>query len=146
MSQMIHYQDDIFFLSVLVKAIDSGLSTEADPGSFRDHVVATLDFIGTSLQAFCGLLTQNVLLIERSEYVKLLARTARTYGHILEQLETGGYPTAAAYSSHRPKIAALAQTQRIVLAELEALLAATLVGESESDLVSQDELSELLRE
>jgi len=146
MPQMIHYQDDIFFLSVLVKAIDSGLSTEADPENFRDHVIASLEFIGASLQTFGGLLTQNVLLIERAEYVKLLERTARTYGHILERLGLSTYPGAAAYASFRPRLESLEQTQRVILAGLDELLSSTLVGEAESDLVSQDELSELLRE
>ncbi|HTX72244.1 MAG TPA: hypothetical protein VMC79_05405 [Rectinemataceae bacterium] len=146
MPQMIHYQDDIFFLSVLVKALDSGLSTEADADHFREQVVGSLEFIGLSLDSFNTLLAQNVLLIERAEYVKLLERTTRGYGLILEKLLRGSYPSANAYLQHRGRLLGLETDARRILGELDALLSSAMGGEAESDLVSQDELSELLRE
>jgi hypothetical protein len=146
MPQKIHYQDNIFFLSVLIKALDSGLSTDADPEHFRDNVIGNLEFIGSSLGLFLGFLDQNVLLIDRAEYVKLLERTSRAYTVILEKLLAGSYLVASAYSSLRPRLVELQRAQQITHSKIDDLLSSTLGAEAGSDLVSEDELSELLRE
>jgi len=146
MSQMIHYQDDIFGLSVLTKSLDLILSTDADPEYFSARIGADLDFLDKSLGAFCQLLDQNSLLIERAEYLKLLERTIKTYIGILGRLEGSGYPRAQDFADDGAKLAAVAARQKELLGKVSALLATSLSGEAETDLVSQDELSELLRE
>ncbi|HUW41193.1 MAG TPA: hypothetical protein VMV90_09265 [Rectinemataceae bacterium] len=146
MPQIIHYQDDLFFLSVLIKALDSGLSTEADAEHFRGTVLGNIEFIGSSLGRFLELLEQNIVLIDRAEYAKLLERTARAYAIVLEKLLGGSYPAAEAYSGSRQQLLELDSTRKNAQSRLEALLAATMGDEGGSDLVSEDELSELLRE
>ncbi|HRY56478.1 MAG TPA: hypothetical protein P5142_17800 [Spirochaetia bacterium] len=146
MPQMIHFQDDIFFLSVLIKALDAGLSTEADPEHFRERVAGDLFFLDGSLKAFRGLLAQNALLIDRSEYLKLLERSSRSFVQLLERLVGGEYPRSEAYASYRPQLEAILRDQVSILAELDGILDASLSGATETDLVSQDELSELLKE
>jgi len=146
MSQMIHYQDDLFSLSVLVKSLDLILSTETDPDFFAERVAADLDFLDKSLQSFGLLLEQNSLLIERAEYLKLLERTVKTFIGILGRLEGSGYPRAQAFAGDGVRIAAILANQRGLLGRLSTLLSSSLSGDAETDLVSQDELSELLRE
>lgn len=145
MPQMIHYQDDLFFLSVLVKALDAGLSSEADPEYFRERVAGDLFFLDGSLKSFRSLLAQNALLIDRPEYLKLLQRTSRSLIQILERLIGGNYPRAGAYASYRPQFEALVKEQSALLAELDGIIESSLSGQTETDLVSQDELSELLK-
>ena len=145
MPQMIHYQDDLFLLSVLVKALDSGLSTEADPEYFRERVAGDLFFLDSSLKTFRGLLIQNTLLIERPEYLKLLEQTSRALQQILERLLNGSYPQAGEYVSYRPQFEAILRGQAAIVEELSGLLRSSLAEEAEIDLVSQDELSELLK-
>jgi hypothetical protein len=143
---MIHYQDDLFSLSVLVKSLDLILSTETDPDFFEERVDADLAFLDKSLQAFGLLLEQNNLLIERADYLKLLERTVKTFMGVLGRLEGSGYPRAQAFAGEGSKVATAAANQRALLGRLSALLSASLSGEAETDLVSQDEMSELLRE
>ncbi len=145
MPQMIHYQDDLFFLSVLVKALDAGLSTEADPEHFRERVAGDLFFLDGSLRTFHGLLVQNTLLIDRPEYLKLLQRISRSLIQVLERVMGGAYPRAEAYDSYRPQLEAIAKGQTALLGQLDEILESSLKGEGETDLVSQDELSELLK-
>jgi hypothetical protein len=146
MSQMIHYQDDLFSLSVLVKSLDLILSTETDPDFFAARVGSDLDFLDKSLESFGLLLEQNGLLIERAEYLKLLERTVKTFIGILGRLEGSGYPRAQAFAGDGERIAAISSSQHALLGRLSALLNSSLSGDAETDLVSQDELSELLRE
>ncbi|MDA8427200.1 MAG: hypothetical protein M0Z80_13820 [Treponema sp.] len=146
MPQIIHYQDDLFFLSVLIKALDSGLTTESDAEHFRTIVLENLEFIGSSLGRFLGLLELNIVLIDRAEYAKLLERTSRAYATVLERLLGGSYPAVDAYNGSRQRLLELDSTYKTAQPRLEALLAATMGDEGGSDLVSEDELSELLRE
>ena len=146
MPQMIHYQDDLFSLSVLVKSLDLILSTEADPEFFSARLGSDLDFLDRSLRAFGSLLEQNTLLIERAEYLKLLERTVKSFIGILDRLSGAGYPRALDYAGGAERLDSAAAEQRALLGRLDEILRSSLAGEAETDLVSQDELSELLKD
>jgi hypothetical protein len=146
MSKMIHYQDDLFSLSVLVKSLDLILSTETDPDYFAERVESDLGFLDRSLQSFAAILEQNTLLIERPEYLKLLQRSVKSFIGVLDRLEGSGYPRARDFVRDEASLARIAAGQRSLLGDLDALLRASLADDAETDLVSQDELSELLKE
>jgi hypothetical protein len=146
MPQMIHYQDDLFSLSVMVKSLDLILSTDTDPDFFAGRVAGDLDFLDSSLKSFATLLEQNTLLIERADYLKLLERTTKSFIGVLDRLEGSGYPRAQAFAPEGSRISALSGAQRALLSRLSELLRDSLVEDAETDLVSQDELSELLKE
>ena len=145
MPQKTHYQDDLFLLSVLTKALDSGLAVEADPEYFRDRIAGDIFFIDSSLRNFSEMLAQNSHLIERTEYLKLLERTVRAFSVIVGRLVEGDYPMAAAYESYSPQLNGILQGQKALLFELSEALKTASQGGGETDLVSSDELSELLR-
>jgi len=145
MPQKTHYQDDLFLLSVLTKALDSGLAVEADPEYFRDRIAGDIFFIDSSLRNFSEMLAQNSHLIERTEYLKLLERTVRAFSVIVGRLVEGEYPMSAAYESYSPQLKGILQGQKALLFELSEALKTASQGGGETDLVSSDELSELLR-
>ena len=146
MPQMIHYQDDLFSLSVLVKSLDLILSTETDPDFFAQRVDSDIAFLDRSLRAFGSLLEQNTLLVERADYLKLLERTVKAFIGALDRLAGAGYPRAQAYAGDGQRVGFVASEQRALLGRLSELLRSSLTGDAETDLVSQDELSELLKE
>lgn len=145
MPQKTHYQDDLFFLSVLVKSLDSGLSVEADPEYFRERIAGDIFFIDSSLRGFGEMLAQNSHLIERTEYLKLLERTIRSFVASVERLVAGECPMSAAYETYHPQLKGILQGQKDLLGELSESLKVMGSGGGETDLVSSDELSELLR-
>jgi hypothetical protein len=146
MSKMIHYQDDLFSLSVLVKSLDLILSTETDPDFFAERVESDLGFLDRSLKSFASILEQNTLLIERPEYLKLLQRSVKSFIGVLDRLEGSGYPRAQDFVRGELPLSRIAADQRSLLSNLELLLRSSLADDAETDLVSQDELSELLKE
>lgn len=145
MPQKTHYQDDLFFLSLLARTLEAGLSVEADPEYFRERVEGDMRFIDGNLRNFGQMLAQSSHLIDRIEYLKLLERTSRSFTTCLQKLRDGAYPNAASYAADREGLAGLIAGQRALLAELDGLLRQAGQGENETDLVSSDELSELLR-
>jgi hypothetical protein len=146
MSQMIHYQDDLFSLSVLVKSLDLILSTETDPDYFVERVDGDIAYLDRSLRAFGYLLEQNTLLVERAEYLKLLERTVKAFIGTLDRLAGSGYPRAREYAGDGRRVGSAAAEQKALLGRLGELLRSSLAGDAETDLVSQDEMSELLKE
>lgn len=143
---MIHYQDDLFSLSVLVRSLDLILSTETDPDYFAERVDGDIGFLDRSLMVFSSLLEQNTLLVERAEYLKLLERTVKAFIGVLDRLAGSGYPRAQSFAADSQRLGAASAEQRALLVRLNELLRSSLNGDAETDLVSQDELSELLKE
>jgi hypothetical protein len=143
---MIHYQDDLFSLSVLVKSLDLILSTETDPDYFAERVGTDIEFLDRSLRVFGSLLEQNTLLIERAEYLKLLERTVKSFLGVLDRLSGSGYPRAQSFAGEGQRLGAAVAEQRALLRRLVEILRSSLADEAETELVSQDELSELLKE
>ncbi|MGA2544981.1 MAG: hypothetical protein ABSF43_00380 [Rectinemataceae bacterium] len=146
MPQMIHYQDDLFSLSVLVKSLDLILSTETDPDYFAERVGTDIEFLDRSLRVFGSLLEQNTLLIERAEYLKLLERTVKSFLGVLDRLSGSGYPRAQSFAGEGQRLGAAVAEQRALLRRLVEILRSSLAEDAETELVSQDELSELLKE
>ncbi len=146
MPQMIHYQDDLFSLSVLVKSLDLILSTETDPDYFAERVGNDIGFLDSSLQVFGSLLEQNTLLLERAEYLKLLERTVKSFLGVLDRLSGSGYPRARSFAGDGMQLDVASGEQRALLGRLGVILNSSLAGDAETDLVSQDELSELLKD
>ncbi len=146
MPQMIHYQDDLFSLSVLVKSLDLILSTETDPDYFAERVGTDIGFLDNSLRVFGSLLEQNTLLLERAEYLKLLERTVKSFLGVLDRLSGSGYPRARSFAGDGSQLDAASGEQRALLVRLGVILNSSLAGDAETDLVSQDELSELLKD
>jgi hypothetical protein len=143
---MIHYQDDLFSLSVLVKSLDLILSTETDPDYFAERVGTDIEFLDRSLRVFGSLLEQNTLLIERAEYLKLLERTVKSFLGVLDRLSGSGYPRAQSFAGEGQRLGAAVAEQRALLRRLVEILRSSLAEDAETELVSQDELSELLKE
>jgi hypothetical protein len=147
MPQKIHYRDDIFLLSVLVKSLDSSLSIEADPEYYRDHVISEIFFIDTTIGNLHDVLSRNQHLVDRSEYVKLLERVASSFARAIEALVAGDRPSSGEYSTWFTQLKALASGQRAISHSLRSLLEGGEEGDSfDSDVVSGDEIEKLLSE
>jgi hypothetical protein len=146
MPQKTHYQDDIFLLSVYVKSLEASLAVEADPEYFKDRIIADCQFIDEGIRTFSDMLIQNSHLIERIEYAKLLERTARGFMLCMRHLIDGNLPNPSVWAASASQFRAMMKEEAIVLSSLSELLKSGGEADSETDLVSSDELSELLRE
>jgi hypothetical protein len=150
MSQKIHYQDDLFLLSVLVKALDTSMAIEADPDFFAGHAIEEIVFLDARIGRFHEMLSQNSHLIERPEYLKLLEGIVKGFVSCLRRIPGMSSPAslspmAMSLGERASDIAAALSRQEAILAELGGALDEATGNEAETDLVSSDELSELLR-
>jgi hypothetical protein len=146
MPQKIHYQDDLFILSTIVKGLEACLLVEADPEFFAERVAGEVLFLDEKIRYFAEILLQNGHLIERLEYLKLLERTGKLFLSCLERIASKDCAIGREISSNAIRFEAMRQSLRARLSEIGNALRTAVEGESETDLVSSDELSELLRD
>jgi hypothetical protein len=145
MPQKIHYRDDIFLLSMIVKTLDACVTVEADAEYYRDRVVADIFFVDSTIRVMSEVLTRNPHLVSRSEYLKLLERVSSDYLRALEKLHSGECPSSGEYAAYEPQIKTLIAGQKAISLELRDLLEER--GEESSwdaEVVSDDEIERLL--
>jgi hypothetical protein len=146
MPHVIHYEDDIFIIDGLVRVICDASKLEPDPEVIGDMVLAATRLADSTLRRVKDLILQNDHLVERQEYVRLLSRTTRVLSEALSDILRPGSPLAQCIASSADEMERMASAHRAAATELRDLLQeATGENASNVDLVSGDELSELLR-
>jgi hypothetical protein len=144
MPQMIHYQDDLYYLNVLIKALHSGLSAELDPEFFQGRLAEDINFIGEAIIHFDELLAGNALLIDRAELLKSMERTARSFLSVIDRLSRHKYSRPDIVEDPSGRLLFLADRMKAIIAGLNSTLDSALAAQTGAELVSEDELSGLL--
>jgi biopolymer transport protein ExbB/TolQ len=146
MPHVIHYEDDIFIADGLVRVLCDASRLDPDPDVVGDAVLATAKLADATLRRIKDLVFQNERLVDRAEYLRLLSKSTRSLADALSDMLRPGSPLAATVASSSDELERIASAQRASASELrDALRESTGDDVSAEDLVSRDELSELLR-
>lgn len=146
MPHVIHYFDDLFLIDGMARLLLDLSRLEPDADVLGDSVLVLLRAADSSFRKIKDLVSANAHLVERAEYLRLMARTAASLSEALSALlrpDSSMYPALKSSSdeldrmlkSHRSSADALRDELHVALND----------GASAGDLVSGDELSELLR-
>lgn len=147
MSQKIHYQDNIFFITILLKTLKDGLSLDIDSDFFLDKVLEDLDFIDSAIYRLTKELLSNERLIDRAEYLRETFGAEKQYSQLLSLLVNGEIAFSKEMSAFSNRLSDLQDKHRALQQEIMETLHSGILDERDDvDVVSQDELSELLRE
>ena len=145
MPQKIHYRDDIFLLSMMVKTLEACFALESDTEYYREKVVGDVFFIDATIRSLADILTQNSHLVARAEYLKLLERVSSDFRRALEKLHSGESPATEDYAAIAPQVVSLISGQRSISLNLRSLLEESVgVYSVDTELVSGDEIEQLL--
>lgn len=146
MSNVIHYEDDIFIVDGLARVLADAARLEPDPDVVGDAVLSAARAADSSFRRVRDLVLEKEHLVDRAEYLRLLARTARTLSDAVAALARSDSPLSAVASSSADELSRMAQAHRAALSELRDALHSVMADDgSAEELVSGDELSELLR-
>jgi hypothetical protein len=146
MSQRIHFNDDLFFLTKSMRTVKDGLSLEIDGPLFMENVVMNLDFYGECIEDLVRSLDDNRKLIDWMEYLRSLYLAERQYLDILDAALDPDASYAPSLEKDRGRLEAARSAHRKALADMRSRL--SLKGEEDGpqeDVVSKDELDELLK-
>jgi hypothetical protein len=143
MAQKIHFKDDAFFFSVMVKALSDGLAIDIDQELYGEKVATEIRYLEAFSSRFLNLLETNEHLVERLDHLKHLYSSIRQFRDILEIAIARAHPVL---DEEGKRIAGITIVRLREQADrIHELLVASGEEPEEADVVSHDELSELLK-
>lgn len=143
---MIHYQDDLYIAESLAAALEAAAKLDPDPEILGEAVSNMARDLDVLLRRLAELIASNTHLVERLEYIRLLSKCTRRSAMALTGLLRPDHSLADFLASSADELRRIAERHEALSAELSELLRAAIAdGTSDEDLVSGDELSQLLK-
>ncbi len=144
--QKIRIQDDLWYIRRLVALVADAAKVQPDVDLFASKVLEDAVFAQRALKEFKELLESSPRLKDRAEYLVLLSRSAASLTEAVSDLASGDGELSRGMAGRRAELEVLSRDLRTLSAEIRDLASAAMnAGTSDGDIVSGDELSELLR-
>lgn len=144
--QKIRIQDDLWYLRRIVALVADAVKIQPDADLFASKVLEDAVFARRALKEFKELLESSPRLKDRVEYLVLLSRSARSLSDVVSDLATGEGELSRGVANRRTELTVLSMELKTLASEIRDLTNTALNdGTSDGDVVSGDELSELLR-
>lgn len=144
MIENIHYDDDIYYLSLMVKMVGDSFRLKVDAIYFADRILEEILFIDTTIQKIFSLLRDNTNLIKRLEYLHALARIKRNFTLVLRDflaLDPEERPEALSFS---PQIQRSLDVHEQDILQIRGILRDNGEPGIQDDAISNDELHYLM--
>lgn len=139
MATRVNYDDNLFFVMTLTRALRSGLQLDIDPDYFRDKVVEDIFFIDRTLEQIYEALRTNTFLINRRDHLRELMRAKRNLADTLDEV----LESQAAFSQHleafRAKLAGAREQHVRDISDIQRMMESGTPEADQETIVSQDE-------
>jgi hypothetical protein len=139
MATKVNYDDNLFYLHSLIKALRGGLQLELDIDYFRDKVVEDIFFVDRTLQQIYETLRVNSYLINRRDHLRELMRVKRGLADLLGALLDGTLPWFENLAAFSDKLAGARDHHVRDIADIQGLMEGGVTADDPQDVVSQDE-------
>lgn len=146
MPMRIHVQDDLFFLTIMLRTLKDGMSLDIDAEIFLEKVVDDISFLDGAIRGIHGFISENTRLIDRQDYLHSLLVLENQFGEFLSGILNRDYALCGELDAYRLKINAIWDSHRTSGAAIREELSMGSDEGNQTDVVSRDELSGLLGE
>jgi hypothetical protein len=147
MPKRIHFEDDLYFLAASIKMLQNAMTLEVDSDYFADRIVEDVFFIDATLETLYSSLSANAHLIGRQDYLRSTLSVKRSFADFLTKVNSAELRFAEFLQPFFGKFNEIKERQLKDINAIYGSLAVTGVGDGgEADIVSGDELTELLRD
>lgn len=144
--QKIRIQDNLWYVRRLVSLVSDAVKIQPDAEFFAGRVLADAVFAESALRRLKELLESSTRLMDRAEYLVLLARSARSLAEAVSDLASGDGELCLGVADQKAQMDSLTRSLKKLASEIRDLASEALdEGTADGDVVSGDELSELLR-
>ena len=146
MKSKIHYEEDLFYLSLLMKGLREGLQLSIDAEFFQEKILADLRFIDETLDKILSTLKENPNLIRRAEYLYNLVKVEGAVVGLVADVVQGTGDLREALEPFRQELVQLRESHDADVDEIRALLRLVSQEEEKEDVITADELALLTRQ
>ncbi len=145
MTNIINYEDDIFYLTHIVKKLADGIKLEIDPNSFKDIIYEEILFINKTSENLFNSLKKSQLKINRDLHLKNMLRLNRQYVYFLDDIINKNYPFTTYLQDHIDKLSSIKAQHTEFIAEIEDLLSdISKDSNGDQEIISEEEMRILL--
>ncbi len=140
MAARVNYEDNIFYLSSLIKTLSTGVSLDIDSEIFREKIIEDVAFVHATISRLHDSLRDNVYLIRRMEYMRDLSRAVQLFIEFLEKIDNPETPFYAALAETETTFKRYHDEQQRMQRELtRALRSSPSRTEEQEDIIGRDE-------
>ena len=139
MATRVNYDDNLFYLMTLTRALRSGLQLEIDPEYFRDKIVEDIFFIDRTLELVYEALRTNTYLINRRDHLRGLMRAKRGFADMIDEILDRGAAFAEHLEGFRAKLTGARERHVADIADIRASMESSPNEDDQQTIVSQDE-------
>lgn len=145
MAKRIHFEDDIFYLTVGIRMTQDALALDVDADLFLEKTLGDLEFYSATLAALLEALVANERILEREEQLANLEDAEDRYAVLLRDLRGGRGSLGTALAPFEPRIAELDLASKERRSRMDSLAASFHGDDTDPLVVSAEELNELLK-
>lgn len=145
MAKRIQFEDDIFYVNVIVRNLRDCLVLDLDPELFLERTVSEVAFADRALERLASELIGNERLIEREEQLLNLAEAEARFANLLMALSAGEGRIQSALLPFADRMVQWLEESRRRSSEIDGVSALRSSAENDPAIVSSFELNELLR-
>jgi len=145
MKSKIHYEENLFFLTLLMKGMKEGLKLPLDADYFQDKLLGDLRFVDATLDKIFSTLKANPSLIHRAEYLYQLVKAEGAFSELLVDVLEDGSEIRDALAPYRGEFLQRRESHESDIHEIRILLRMASQEEEREDVITSEELSLLTR-
>ncbi len=147
MAQKIHYEDNLFFLNLLVKTLRDGMTLDIDHDLFLDKVIEDIFFVDSLLVRLYASVRENIHMLRRIEYLRTISRAKKGFSDFLDAVLREELPFAASLGAFFPKLRSSRDEHLRDVMDIQSFLVSErLEPPDEEEIISQEEYRFLLHD
>ncbi len=143
MTKKINFEDDIFAISLLQRAVSDIVKLDVDPEFFSERVEGDIAYIDAAMRRVSASLSSGPFFVKRQDYFKDMLRLKRSFVELLDSILDKRVPFAISLSRSFPAYRAMREANEKDVSEIRARLSEP-AGLEEEHMVSADEYKILL--
>jgi hypothetical protein len=145
MTRRINYEDNIFYLKLLLKQLQSGLKLSIDGELYAEKIAAEIFFLDKTVSEILRSLETNMLLRDRLELLKDLEGFLLRFVELLDEVLTAETGLAVELEGHHPDFQQMKERRLEDTRTIRETIDGSQSGEAEADqIVSEEEFKFLL--
>ncbi|MFP4375672.1 MAG: hypothetical protein ACLFP4_01400 [Spirochaetales bacterium] len=139
MAAKVNYGDNLYYLLSMIRSLRAGLQLEIDGDYFATKIEHDLDFIHRTIEQLSEALLTNTFLINRTDYLRELMRTKRSYGDLLKEITDEELSFARHLTHLRAQLIIRQQEHIGDIADIQSAMKRTSMSDEPENVVGEDE-------